>query len=120
MPHKSFVPDSAPEKREPITFEIGGFRESTGEAWKEAFTCLPEAPSGVLDDLATSTLLDDQGNRKYNAPSLMAFCEGVLIDADVARFRAITHDKDRIVKIELLGEVMMYLAEQLTNRPTER
>lgn len=117
MPHKSFIPDAAPEPKEPITFEIGGYR-GNGEVWKETFTSLPEAPPGVLDDLATSSLVDDKGNRRYNTPSLLAFFEGVMIDEDVVRFREIMHDKDRVVSIETLGDVMTYLAEELTDRPT--
>lgn len=120
MPHRSFIPDAETAEREPVTFDIGGYRQSTKEQWKETFTCLPEAPSGVLDDLATSSLLDDKGRRVFNAPSLLAFFEGVLVEEDVARFRAITHDKDRIVTLDLLGDVMMYVAEEITGRPTGR
>lgn len=120
MAHRSFVPSEPGQKKEPLSFDIGGFRQSDGEAWKETFTCVPEAPSGVLDDLTSSTLIDDKGNRIYNATSLLAFFEGVLIDDDVKRFRAITHDKDRIVPIEYLGDVMMWLSEEFMERPTQR
>lgn len=120
MPHKSFVPSESPQAKDPVTFEVGGYRESSGEVWKETFTALPVAPSGVLDDLATSSILDEKGNRIYNAPSLLAFFEGVLIEPDVIRFRSLTHDKDRIVSIDQLGEIMLWLGEELTGHPTER
>lgn len=120
MPHKSFIPDASPEKQEAVTFDVGGFRISNGEQWKETFTCVPVAPAGVLDDLATSSRVDGNGNRVYHSPSLLAFFEGVIVDTDVPRFREITHDKDRVVSIDQLGEVMMWLAEKLTDRPTQR
>jgi hypothetical protein len=120
MAHRSFVPSEPGEQKELPTFDIGGFRRSNGEAWKETFTCLPEAPPGVLDDLMTASIIDDRGNRQYNAPSLLAFFEGVLVEEDVRRFREWSHDKDRTVAIETLGEVMMWLAEEVAGRPTKR
>lgn len=120
MAHRSFVPSEPGEAKDRPTFDIGGFRLSNSEAWKETFTCVPEAPPGVLDDLTTSSIIDDRGNRQYNAPSLLAFFEGVIIDEDVPRFRAWSHDKDRAVSIEVLGEVMMWLAEELAGHPTKR
>lgn len=118
MAHKTFTTKPLPE-REPTTFMLDGVG-GDGEPWKEQFTCLAVAPSGVLDDLTSSSLLDPQGNRVYNATSLIAFFEGVLIEDDVVRFRRLVHDKNRIVDLDTLGDLMQWLSEELLGRPTKR
>lgn len=126
MPHKAFIADDAPEPTEPTTFDLGGTHriekddDGNPKRWVETFTCIPVAPAGVLDDLASASTVDSNGNRVYNARSLVSFFEGVLIDEDVERFRAIVRDKNRIVPLAQMGDVMIWLAEELTGRPTQR
>lgn len=38
---------------------------------------------------------------------------------DVGRFFALMHDKRRIVNVERLGELVIWLAEELSSRPTQ-
>lgn len=124
MAHKTFTApakaDGPTDDGEPTTFDLEGVRASNGEKWKETFTCVDLAPVGVLDELVSSSHIDEKGNRIYNAPSLLAFMGGVLVDDDVARFMAWSKDKDRAVPIETLGEIVMWLSEELVGRPTGR
>lgn len=126
--------------KEPVTFTLSGIVASgprRGEAWKEDFVCVAEAPSGVLNDLVAGISVDEQGNRVYSAPNLIRFVLGVLRESedvtdpegdgstlltrptdDVTRFQSLMHDKARIVPLDTLGELVMWLAEELSNRPS--
>jgi hypothetical protein len=94
--------------REPPTFTLAG----------EKFTCLPVAPAGALNDLVAG-IGEIDGNTVYSAPNLIAFCEAVLVEGDEKRFRKVVHSKKTVVPIETLGDVVMWLAEVLVDRPTE-
>lgn len=122
MPHRKFdftpeIADDA-EPKEPITFELGGLGLLTKEPWVESFTAVPVAPPGVLDDVSTSMGVDDRGNRVWHTPSLLGFMRGVIVDDDVARFEALMRDKDRAIDIRDLGEIMLWLTEELLGRPS--
>lgn len=124
MAHRTFG-NTAPT-REPVTFTLTGVYlrpddapdDYQPEVWEEAFTCVPVAPAGVLDDLAASVTTDGKGNQIFNAPSLLNFMRGVLVDADVPRMEALAHDKRRLLELQTLGELVMWLSEQLLGRPS--
>lgn len=101
-------------------FDLEGVGQITGKEWSEHFTCVPTAPSGVLDDLASSMGTDGRGNTVWNQVSLLAFFRGVLLDDDVVRFQALVHDKDRLVELDLLGEIMLWVADEVVGHPTQR
>lgn len=112
----------------------------------EAFYALPTAPAGVLNDLIAGVTLDDRGDRVYKAPNLISFMCGILRETepltedeakerekdfepaddgfmwvptdDVRRFRAVVYGKDHVVQIDELGDLSLYIAERLSNRPT--
>jgi hypothetical protein len=103
---------------EPVTFDLSGGPPLSAEEWEETFTCLPVAPAGVLDDFVNIVSIDARGNRVYDAPSLLNFLKGVLVDEDVDRLNALVHDKRRVVELATLGEVVMWLSQELLGRPT--
>jgi hypothetical protein len=109
-------PDQRPT--EPVQFQLDGVGWVTGKEWAEVFTCVEEVNSGVLDDLASSMSQDDRGNIRWHQPSILRFMRGVLIEPDVERFNNLVHDKDRIIKIEVLGDLTLWLAEELSGHPT--
>lgn len=121
MAHRTFGSDE-PEKLEPVTFTLRGTIMGTddqpAEVWKEDFTCVPVAPAGVLDDIAASIVTDAKGNMILNAPSLLAFLRGVLVDEDVPRMEALARDKRRLLPLEDLGNVVMWLTKELTGHPS--
>lgn len=113
------------------TFELGG----------ENFTCIPAAPAGTVNDLVAGIRSDPNGNEIYSIPNLVSFMRqvlrerewvsppaaqyegGVLVGEwqprdDVTRFMALMYDKDRPIKVEVLGALVIWLAEQYTLRPT--
>jgi hypothetical protein len=117
MAHRVF--GIAPSDQQPVTFDVAGVLPN-GEPWSERFTSVREIPSGVLDDLLATMSVDDQGRQTWNHVSLLRFMRGVLAAEDVARFEVLVRDKERIVPLDTLGELMMWLAEELTGRPTSR
>lgn len=118
-PTRTFTSLASVNPNEPITFTIEGVRASDPDAkWSETFTCVEVAPAGVLDDLISSVSTDSQGNMVFNAVSLLRFVTGVVIEADVARIAELSRDKDRLVDITTLGEIVKWLTPELTGRPT--
>lgn len=121
MPTKKFTaPSAAPEQpaKEPVEFDLEGARFSNNEPWSEHFACVEVAPPAVLDDLVSSSTIDERGNRIYHTPSLIAFMNGVLVDQDLPRFNALMRDKDRAIDIQTLGEIVVWISEEIVGRPT--
>lgn len=123
--HRTFgTPATAPpdgEEAEVLvgpTFTLEGGPPVSPIAFAETFTCVPVAPAGVLDDLASCVRVDGRGNQIYDAPSLIRFTRGVLLDDDVDRFVDLCHDKKRIVQLDDLGGAVMWLSEVLLGRPS--
>lgn len=90
--------------------------------WQLDLEAVAVAPSGVLDDLARSVMIDEVTKKQiWNAVSLNRFMEGVLLDEHVAAFQELSRDKNRLLPIEVLGDTVMWLAGQLTDerRPTQ-
>lgn len=110
--------DAVPEL---IPFEIEGVHFSDPDkVWVETFHALPIAPSGVLDDLSRSVSQDQRGRVTFNQVSVVQFFEGVLVEQDVQRFLDLVHDKDRIVELEDLGNIMAELQKVITGVPLGR
>lgn len=99
-------------------FTLEGVGQLDGETWSETFRCIPKAPSAALDDLARSVGQDEKGQLIFNQVSLLRFFRQVMHPEDETKFDALVHDKNRAVEIEELGEVMFWLAEVYTERPT--
>lgn len=102
MAHKDF--SLAPMREDPPTFSVAG-RE---------FKCLPEPPAGVLTDLIAAA----HGATAQSVPAVVRFIAGCLPDADAEQFVLTIHDKDTIVPLETLAEIVQWLAEEYTGRPT--
>lgn len=107
---------------DPVRFtlegETVGEDGSRGDPWEESFTCVPIPPAGMLDDLSAMAHIGADGTQVFSAPSLLKFMRGVLIDADVKRFEALVRSKTRVVELDALGAVVIWLSEEFTSRPT--
>lgn len=111
-----------PTPDDQVTFDFTGWYTADPTAtWTETFTCVGLAPAGVLEDLTTAIRVDPvTGNRRYDTLSCMAFVRQVLVPADVDRFEALLHDNDRVVGLIDLVQVVAWLSDELTLRPTRR
>lgn len=87
--------------------------------WQVSLEAVPTAPSGVLDDLARSVTIDSRGRQTWNSLSLSRFMEGVLLDDCLEAYQDLARDKNRILPLEVLGDVVMWLTGKITGeRPT--
>lgn len=122
MAHRKFIdePTQEGDEPEPIAFTLGGVGSIDGQKWEESFSAVPVAPGGVLDDLTSSVSLDERtGNTVVHHMRVLQFFRGVLIDDDVERFEALVRDKNRVVPLEKLADILAWLTEELTGRPTQ-
>lgn len=88
----------------------------TDETWSETFRCLPTAPGGALDDLVSAVSVDERGNIAFSRVSVLRFIREVLIPGDENRFEQMVRDKYKLLDLEVLGQIMMDLSEELTGR----
>lgn len=118
MAYKKFSTQARGDQDDPTVFELDGVGVLDGEPWSERFKTVPVVPVGVIDALTSSMGTDDHGNTVFAQPSLLKFMRGLLYDEDIPRFDALMGDKNRAVDINTLGEIMLWLAEEKTGRPT--
>jgi hypothetical protein len=91
---------------------------SDPESGQETFTARRVVPPGVVIDLARATTLNDHGERIYDIGAIDSIMRGLMLDESYARYSRLVHDTARRVTIEQLGELAMWLAEELAGRPT--
>ena len=98
-------------------FGAGVAKEASPLSFKihsEEFHCVPRIQGQVLLDLIAST----GDNSAQNSAGVMnMFFKNVLQDESYARFDALTRDKNRIVEVETLAEIVTWLMEEYGDRP---
>ena len=92
---------------EPISFKING----------EEFTCIPEIPGKTVLNLVAKSSGDDPSK---SADAVTGFFDIVLTAESRERFNALAEDPDRIVTMKNLTDIIEWLVEQYTDRPTVR
>lgn len=115
---RTFDAGGPAEGVEPIPFEVVGVRRSNGEQWSEAFTAVAEAPGGVIFDVGSAERVNGEGKTYLALGPLRDFFGQVLVETDRARFDAMIHDVDRVVRIDTLGEIFAWLVEGYAEVPT--
>ncbi len=103
--HKSFG-SPRNEELEPITFDL----------YEEEFTARPEIQGVELLRFSHNVSSDDQ---EAVTGALLDFFKTVLYDESYERLEELWHDPDRIVPIETLSDIVAFLVEEYTSRPTE-
>jgi hypothetical protein len=108
--HKSFEVKNI-EDSEPLTFDLGG----------EEFTCHPEVQGKmILDIIKTAADENDPDQRgMMMAVGVLGFFEKVMDASEYERFNKLMEDPKRIVPMDTLSEIMSWLIEEYTDRPTE-
>jgi hypothetical protein len=92
---------------EPISFRL----------YDQEFICTPAVQGRVL-----LSIVSDSGSED---PAVIAgvtdkFFGYVLVDESLERFNALTTDKDTVVTVESLGEIVAWLVEQYSDRPNQQ
>ncbi len=107
--HKSFKVKNI-EESEPLTFDLGG----------EEFSCYPEVQGKTILDIMRAASEGDEDTRGVMmAVSVLTFFEKVMPPEEYERFGKLMEDPKRIVPMETLSEIMSWLMEEYTDRPTE-
>ena len=83
----------------------------------EEFNCRSEIPGKVVLDLVAKSGSDDPSE---SAKVIEGFFTIVLQPESLERFNALAVDPDRIVSMETLSDIVAWLVEEYTNRPTSR
>lgn len=103
--HRSFTPASVDQK--PITFDI----------LDEEFEARPALPGAVILDFIASSGGGDEGGGEV-AKKLLGFFERALTPESHERFAVLINDPDKAVDLETLSEIVGWLIEEYTSRPT--
>ena len=108
--HKSFEVKNIDES-EPLTFDLGG----------EEFTCHPEVQGKLILDIirAASDEKDPDQRGMMMAVGVLDFFEKVMDAPEYERFNKLMEDPKRIVPMDTLSEIMSWLIEEYTDRPTQ-
>lgn len=104
--------------REALTFTLEGVMRSDPEqTWSETFTVLPAIPADLLDELILSSHVRD-GRIIVDQVSVQRLLLACIEPEEEDRMRALFSDKQRLVPITLLAEVMQWCITEVTGRPT--
>lgn len=90
---------------EPLSFKLYG----------EDFNCRPALQGKVLLDMASSA----DAEKGSPGEVINDFFSQALLPESLERFNALINDPEKIVTVETLGEIVGWLVEQYSNRPTE-
>lgn len=102
--HRSF--GGHKKKATPLSFELQG----------ETFKCYPRMTGAALIDFAAAATSDDTSR---STAATLEFFEGVMKPEEHKRFDEFIRDPDKEIEIDELAEVVEWLVEEYTNRPTE-
>lgn len=80
----------------------------------EDFNCVKQIQGKVLLDLIAKSSSDDPS---VSAEIMSGFFKNVLTDESYKRFDKLVHDKEKIVHVETLSEIVGWLIEQYSERP---
>ena len=91
---------------EPLSFKLHG----------EEFHCKPAIQGKVLLDMVATASSDDQGAA---TAVIMNFFNSTLTEESSKKFTALLETSDKIVTVEVLGEITAWLVEQYSGRPQQ-
>jgi hypothetical protein len=93
---------------EPVAFKLHG----------QDFECRAALQGKILLTLVAKS--NDTDNPGAAAEVINDFFKYVLLPESYERFNTLTTDPDTIVEVETLGEIVGWLVEQYSERPTKR
>jgi hypothetical protein len=102
--HKDFGSEAVPS--EPISFTVNG----------ETFTAVPAIQGAFLLHFVNQAGATDG---VHAAEAIMEFYSRVLLPESLERFNAMCSSTDKIVSMTTLSEIVGWLVEEYTKRPTQ-
>lgn len=103
---KDFGAPNAGVKQEKLSFKI----------YDETFECMPVLPGKILLSFAELSASEDGSD---SAKAISVFFKKVLTEESYTRFDALTEDPNRLVTVETLAEIVGWIIEAYTDRPTQ-
>lgn len=91
----------------PLSFKIHG----------EEFQCISVLQGKILLDLVRKSQSSDP---LVAAAVIDEFFDNVLVEESLSRFNDLLRDKERIVSVETLSEIVAWLIEEYSGRPEEQ
>jgi len=104
---KDFGEGKSVKDMEPLSFKLHD----------EEFQCLPAIQGKFLLDLVSEASDSENMN---SAKMITDFFSHVLTDESHERFLSLINDKDRIVMVDTLSDIVSWLMSEYTNRPEEQ
>lgn len=92
---------------EPLSFKLYG----------DEFHCVPAVQGKFLIDLVASA---EDADSAMNLQIITSFFENVLVEESNDRFQALMKDKEKIVTVESLSEIVTWLMSEYTGRPNQQ
>jgi len=106
--HKDFAVRNIADA-DPLTFSLGD----------EDFSCYAEVQGKtILDIMKVAASGDEDSRGVMMAVSILDFFAKVMPPEEYTRFEALMEDPERIVPMDTLSEIMSWLIEEYTSRPT--
>lgn len=120
MPSRKFTEEIAFDIP-PIEFTLSGRRTTEPhDEWEETFAILPAVPHAALSALTSLVTTDNRGRARANASAINAFFTQTLTNESADRYMALVNDNDRIVTTNMLADVINWIVEETSARPTQR
>lgn len=104
---KDFGSDVSAESVEPMSFKL----------YDEEFHCVPRIQGRVVLNLVADGASGDPAS---SSRMITGFFKSALTDESYARFDALLNDKDKVVSVEKLSEIVSWLMEEYGNRPNQQ
>jgi hypothetical protein len=101
---KDFGVGKESKEVEDVSFKLHG----------EDFHCVKQIQGKVLLDLIAKSSSDDPS---VSAEIMSGFFKNVLTDESYKKFDKLVHDKEKIVHVETLSEIVGWLIGQYSDRP---
>lgn len=86
--------------------------------WHEDFELSAVPPAAAAGVWGQAFIEDDDGNQQLNPAAVIEFLYVCLLPDSSQRFRALVNDPNRIVKLQVLGDVFQWASEKVLDRPT--
>lgn len=92
---------------EPLNFELNGTQ----------FNCFPAIQGSVLLEFVRDASSESGGD---SAAALYNFLSSAMPTEEYAKLQGVLHDPETIIEIDLIGEIVSWLVEEYSSRPTQQ
>lgn len=92
---------------EPLEFELN----------EQKFSCFPAVQGSVLLEFVRDSDSESGGE---SAKALYRFLESSMPEEEYSKLQSVLHDPEVIIDITLIGEIVSWLVEEYSERPTKQ